>query len=309
MCSVLSVENIEEAGRTIAPAFANTPQFEDEALRAALGRRLIVKVETVNPVRSFKGRGADHFMRGLAPGSHVVCASAGNFGLALAWAARHHGITVTVHCAEHANAVKLARMRSLGARLEIGGQDFDEAKERALRQAGEDPGTVFVEDGDDSRITAGAGTIAPELAGLAPDTVLVPVGNGALVNGVGTWFKARSPHTRVVGVCAAGAPAMALSWRAGEAVSTPAVRTAADGVAVRVPVPGALATMLKVVDDMLLVDETAISRAQALAHEHLGLVLEPAGAVALAAVSGAGPGPEVGERPAVILTGGNQAPR
>ncbi|WP_405754078.1 pyridoxal-phosphate dependent enzyme [Streptomyces sp. NBC_01411] len=302
---MVSAEDIEEASRAIDSAFVNTPQFEDDALCAAVGRRLIVKVETLNPVRSFKGRGADHFMRGLAPGRHVVCASAGNFGLALAWAANRHGVTVTVHCAENANAVKLARMRSLGAQLEVGGRDFDEAKERALRHAGEDRAAVFVEDGDHPRITAGAGTIAPELAALAPDTVLVPVGNGALVNGVGTWFKARSPRTRVVGVCAAGAPAMALSWRAGEAVTTPTVRTAADGVAVRVPVPGALTTMLEVVDDMLLVDETAIGRAQALAHEHLGLVLEPAGAVALAAVPGFG----AGERPAVVLTGGNQAPR
>lgn len=300
---MVSLEGIEEASRTIDPLFRGTPQFQDDELSAALGCPLWVKVETVNPLRSFKGRGADYYMRSLTRGQHVQCASAGNFGMALAWAGRRHGIPVTVFCARDANKAKVTRIRRLGAQVVLVGEDFDEAKAHAQQEAGRNGGVTFVEDGDEPRIAEGAGTIALELAPVQPDSVLVPVGNGALINGIGTWTKARSPHTRVIGVCAAGAPAMALSWQARAAVTTPhRPRTCADGVAVRRPVPGAVRTMLDVVDDMLCVDESHITRAVDLARTHLSLTLEPAGALALAAVLQHGTS---ADRTAAVLTGAN----
>ncbi|MEU5088568.1 pyridoxal-phosphate dependent enzyme [Streptomyces sp. NPDC021356] len=298
---MVSLEHIEEAGHVIAPEFRDTPLFQDDELSAALGCPMLVKIETVNPLRSFKGRGADYYMSSLPPGHRVVCASAGNFGMALAWAGRRRGVPVTVFCARDANTVKVARIRRLGARVVLAGEDFDEAKSLARTHA-ERERLTFVEDGDEPRIAEGAGTIAVELMPAAPDLLLVPVGNGALINGIGTWTKAHAPHTRVVGVCAAGAPAMALSWKAGAVVATSRPRTAADGVAVRLPVPAAVRTMSEVVDDMLCVDEESIARAADLAREHLGLTLEPAGALALAASL---QHPVHADRPVAVLTGAN----
>src|SRR4029077_1973936 len=106
-------------------------------------------------------------------------------------------------------------------------------------------GSMYVEDGLIPAIAEGAATIAVELGRLEEplDAVFVPLGNGSLINGIGTWVKRFSPATRVIAVCAAGAPSMELSWRAGKPVSTDAVRTIADGISVRVPVPEALTQM------------------------------------------------------------------
>jgi threonine dehydratase len=145
---------------------------------------------------------------------------------------------------------------------------------------------MFVEDGREPAITAGAGTMAMELAGSAPaiDAMLVPLGNGALLAGIGCWFRSRSPGTRMVGVCAEGAPAMALSWRSHNVQSTAKVDTIADGIAVRVPVPEALQDLRHVVDDIVLVSDDAIKQALKLVEQHLGLIAEPAGVAGVAAL-------------------------
>ncbi|MGV9848287.1 threonine ammonia-lyase [Streptomyces sp. NPDC003442] len=302
----LSPDGIDEAARLIAPAFLHTPQFADPSLSRALGRDTVVKVETLNPIRSFKGRGADLFLRRQAAAArHVVCASAGNFGQAMAYAGRARGIPVTVFAAHDANPNKVARMRELGAEVLLSGADFDAAKDAARVYADTRPECVFVEDGDEPLIAEGAGTIAVELAPLGLDAIVVPVGNGALISGIGCWTKARSPRTRIIGVCAAGAPAMATSWRTGVPRTTGPVRTMADGIAVRVPVPAAVAWMREVVDEVLLVEEEDIRRALRLVRDTLGLILEPSGAVGIAAALRH----DLGVASlATILTGGNFSP-
>lgn len=112
----LSLTRIEEAARTIDPVFLNTPQYGDEQLNAALGRNVVVKVEIANPLRSFKGRGADFFMGQLDGRPTVVCSSTGNFGQAIAFAGRRRDMRVEVFVPENINPIKLARMRSFGAR-------------------------------------------------------------------------------------------------------------------------------------------------------------------------------------------------
>jgi threonine dehydratase len=252
-----------------------------------LGCRLALKVETLTPIRSFKGRGASWLVHRLGDSARagLVCASAGNFGQGVAYAARARAIPTTVFAAVNASPVKVAAMRAFGAEVRLEGVDFDAAK-AAARDFAAVSGRVFVEDGAHPAIAEGAGTIARELdrAGALTDTVLVPLGNGSLVNGIGTWIRARRPEVRVVAVAAAGAPAMELSWRAGRAIETPGVATIADGVAVRVPVPEALAVMRSTVDDILLVGEADIVAGMRLAFSSLGLVAEPAGAIGLAAL-------------------------
>lgn len=306
MMTPLRVPNIEEAARLIDPVFRHTPQFTDAALTRRVGADLAVKLETCNPIRSFKGRGADYCLQGMTPGQEVICASAGNFGQAVAYAGRARGIRVTVFCARHANPAKVAGIRELGAEVVQTGDDFDAAKDaaRACAEAPADNGRdrLFIEDGHQPRIAEGAGTIALELAPLEPDTLLVPVGNGALISGIGCWTKARSPRTRIVGVCAAGAPAMAESWRRGTPVVLDRARTIADGVAVRVPVPAAVEWMRAYADDVLLVDDTHIREALRVARDTLGLILEPSGALGIAAALHHRLD---ADRPATIVTGSN----
>lgn len=303
----LTPRRIEEAEARIDPVFKDTPQYLAEAASERLGFELLVKVETANPIRSFKGRGASLFVGEVGAGP-LVCASAGNFGQGLAYAARARGLSLTVFAAETANSFKLERMRSLGAEVRLAGADFDAAK-AAAREHAAAVGAAYVEDGREPAIAAGAGTIALELGRLPHplDAVLIPLGNGALINGMGCWLKAHAPATRVIGVAAAGAPAMALSFEERRVVETESVATIADGVAVRVPVPEALAEMRRTVDEVLLVEDAAILRAMRQAHIELGLVVEPAGAIGLAAA-------EVfrqrfhGQRVATVLCGGNLTP-
>jgi len=283
MSTPLSLENIEDAAHVIAPEFVRTPQYVDPALSGALGRDLVVKVETLNPLRSFKGRGAEYFVRGLDAGRHVVCASAGNFGQAIAYAARRRDMPVTVFSAHNANPVKVARMREFGAEVVLHGEDFDVAKSRAIEHATGRSDRIFVEDGREPAISEGAGTIGVELAPLDLGTLLVPVGNGGLINGVGRWLKVHSPSTRIVGVCAAGAPAMERSWRAGRVIVSESIATIADGIAGRVPVPVALEWMRDTVDDMVTVDDDQILAALRLVRDTAGLLLEPSAVVGVAA--------------------------
>src|SRR5262249_31007446 len=162
-----------------------------------------------------------------------VCASAGNFGQGLAHAAGRRGRRVTVFAAHTANPLKLEQMRRLGAEVVLAGDDFDAAKD-AARGYADRTGGRFVEDGAQPGIAEGAGSLAVELADWPEpiDAVYVPVGNGALITGMGRWLKAHAPGTEVVGVCASGAPAMFESWRAGSLHSTERAATIADGIAV-----------------------------------------------------------------------------
>jgi threonine dehydratase len=283
----LSLANIERAASQIDPIFLNSPQFECEPLSQALGASMRLKVETLNPLRSFKGRGADFFMQENAQRlaqRTLVCATAGNWGQAMAYVCRARQWPLVIYCATTANAFKVARMRAMGAEVRLHSDDFDRAKEEAKRFC-RDSGAYFVEDGREASIAEGAGTIARELLTGPPcDAVLLPLGNGSLLTGAGRWFKAHAPHVRVIGVCAEGADAMAASWQQGHSVQRDATHTIADGIAVRLPVPEALADMRGTVDDVLLVSEQAIERAMRLVFTEAGLIVEPAGVVGIAAV-------------------------
>jgi threonine dehydratase len=302
----ISVDRVAEAAGAIDPVFRDTPQYVSEPLSRRLGPTIVLKVETVNPIRSFKGRGADYLLYRLdSQPAGIVCASAGNFGQGMAYAARKRGMRLTVFAAVTANAMKVDRMRALGANVILEGQDFDEAKDGALRHATE-TGAFYVEDGLLGPIAEGAGTIASELGRMDDplDACIVPLGNGSLINGMGLWLKRFSPATKVIGVCPSGAPAMYESWRAGKAMSTSTIDTIADGIAVRVPVPEALEIMHAAVDDVMLVSDPEIVEAMQWLHRDEGLVVEPAGAAGIAAVAKL-KDELAGKRVAVPLTGGN----
>ena len=289
----------------IDPVFLHSPLVRGSSLDRVLDAELALKVETLNPIRSFKGRGTELLVARRPERRPLVCASAGNFGQGLARAGGRRGVPVTVFAAERANPLKVAAMRALGADVRLHGEDFDAAKNAARRHA-QSVNAVYVEDGALPEIAEGAGTIALEMteAGVLPDVMLVPLGNGALATGIGTWLRHASPATRVLAVVAEGAPCMRLSFERERAISTPTVATIADGIAVREPVPYALQCMFGVVDEVLTVSDAELLRAMRLAHEHLGLVVEPAGLAGLAALV-AHPSRWAGARVGVPLCGGN----
>ncbi len=308
MAHRLQLDHIEQAARVIDPVFLHSPQYRAESLEEILGCSLVVKIECLNPIRSFKGRGASFFVSTLPDRNLLVCASAGNFGQAMAYACRAKGIPLIVFASTNANSLKIERMRTLGAEVRLVGEDFDAAKLYARHFAAE-AGARFVEDSLEPATGEGAGTMAVELLRWPEpfDAVVVALGNGAMLAGVARWMKTHSPQTEIIGVCARGAPAMAESWRSGRIIEHPRIETIADGIGVRLPIPEAVADLASIVDDVLLVDDDALLAAMKLLHRHLGLVVEPSGAAGVAALH------EFQERfqhqlVATIVGGGNLTP-
>lgn len=283
----ISVANIERAAARIDPVFRDSPQFENESLSLALGASLLLKVETLNPLRSFKGRGADFFLHECGyrlAGKTLVCATAGNRGQAMAYVCRARAWPLVVYTASTVNPLKLNRMRAMGAEVRLHSDDFDTAKEEARRFC-ETSGAVMVEDGLEASIAEGAGTIARELLQRHQfDSLLLPLGNGSLLNGNARWIKTHAPATRVIGICAVGADAMAASWRERRLIERTTTDTIADGIAVRRPIPEALEDMEGLVDEVVLVSDASMLRAMRLVFETTGLLVEPAGVVGVAAL-------------------------
>jgi threonine dehydratase len=228
-----------------------------------------------------------------------VCATAGNFGQGLAYAARGRGAPVHVFADSDAPVAKLERMRALGALVEVSDHSGASAREYANARADR----ILVQDGLDPSIAEGAGTIAVELESADPiDTAVVQIGDGALISGVARWLKSLHPRPRVVGVCASGAPAMAESFAAGRPVSVEGAGTIAVALAITEPVPESVARITALVDEVVLVDDADLLAAMDLVAQTLGVLVEPAGAAGVAALSRYGA--EIpGERVAVLLTG------
>jgi threonine dehydratase len=226
----------------------------------------------------------------------------------MAYACDRRDIDLTVYASVNANPLKLERMRALGATVVLQGGDFDAAKIEAKRVARES-GVRMVEDGLEVETGEGAGTIGLELADWKEpfDAVLLPLGNGALVCGVGRYLKHVRPKIRVVAIQSAGAPAMLESWRQKRVVTFATISTIADGIGVRIPIPECVRDMEGVVDDGIFVKDASLIEAMRLAHEHLGLVLEPSGAAGLAAIL-ENRQRFLNQSVAVVLCGGNLTP-
>lgn len=241
-----------------------TTPLEPAQASLADGRPLWLKREDVHELGAFKWRAAlpvvSRFRDEGARG--VVTASTGNHGVATAWAARELGVEAVIFAPAGASRSKLAHLERLGADIRLGGADVDEAKESGKAFARE-RGLPFFEDGAEPLQYEAYGAIGDEILDQLdedPGAVLVPVGNGALLGGIGRALARRSPGTLRVGVAAKEAPVMALSWQARRPVETDRCATIADGLAVRVAVPYAVEALNDDADRMLLVSEREIAR-------------------------------------------------
>jgi threonine dehydratase len=272
--------------------------------RVIAGRRLFLKREDVHELGSFKWRGAlptleSYRAKGV---DSVITASTGNHGAATAWAAQRLGMRVVVFAAEGSSRTKVAAMERLGAEVRLAGADFDEAKAEAERFAAEE-GVLFV-DGLEREQYDGYSAIADEILEQAPETpsaVVVPVGNGALMGGIGIGICREAPQVERIGVVAKAAPCMALAWEAGEPIECESAATFADGLAVRVAIPLALEVLGEVVSRMVQVSERELARAVG-SYEANGIRAEGAAAAALAAVPHLD---DIGDPLVLVVTGRN----
>ena len=271
----------------IAQHIEFTPLKKEKSFSQSLNAEVFVKYEFLNPVRSFKIRGALNLAHALVNGknvSRVITVSTGNHGAAMAFACREYNLPLTVGVPVNCDQSKLELIRQFGGELEMIGRDLDETKE-LLQQRPHSPDTIFIEDGSCPEIVAGTSTIGAEIVQALPnvEVVVVPVGNGALIGGIGTALKGFNPSIQVIGVQSNLAPCMTLSFEAGHAVDTESCDTFATGMAVRVSIPEAVDLMLSVVDEMHTVAETNLKEAMGVFHRHTGYLPEGAGAAPLAA--------------------------
>jgi threonine dehydratase len=263
------------------------------------------KREDAHELGAFKWRGALPTIAAYREkgANAVVTASTGNHGAAVAWASKELGLRAMVYAPAGASLAKLALIDGLGAEVRIAGTDLDFAKDEGKQFAAE-ANLPFFEDGVEPTQYEGYGAIADEIVdGISepPSAVVVPVGNGALIGGIGRALQRRSPGTLVIGAVAKEAPVMALSWEAGQPVECSRMATFADGLAVRVAIPEAVALLDRVVDRMVQVSERAIALAMG-ACAQVGIRVEPAAAAGLAALSRI---PDVEGPVVAILTGRN----
>lgn len=304
----VTLEEIEAAARLVHRQMPATPQYAWPQLARRTGAEVWVKHENHGPTGAFKARGGVTFIDWLrrshpqAPG--IVTATRGNHGQSQARAAVAAGLRAVVYV-PHGNSVeKNAAMRAFGADLREFGQDFDEAREEAMRVAaaeGLHPVPPFHRE-----LVRGVSTYAWELFRAVPDiaTVYVPIGCGSGICGVIAARDALGLRTEVVGVVAEAAQTARLSVAAGRPVPTESARTFADGMAVRVPVPEALAIYGPGAARILAVSEAEIAAAARIYFEDIHAVAEGAGAAALAALIQERDR-MAGRRVAVILSGGN----
>ncbi len=306
----LGLAEIQAARALLSGVAITTPMEDSRWLSALVGGPVMLKCENLQRTGSFKIRGAYVRMANLSEEERsrgVVAASAGNHAQGVALAAQILGIRATVFMPDGAPIPKVNATRAYGAEVVFHGAFLDEALVRAIEYADE-TGAVLIHPFDHPDIVAGQGTCGLEILEQAPQaaTVLVPTGGGGLIAGVALAVKALRPDVRVVGVQAEGAAAYPGSLAAGTPVALESMSTMADGIAVARPGDVPFAAIEQHVDEIVTVSEEAISRALVLLLERAKLVVEPAGAVAVAAILDR---PHAYGTPAVaVLSGGNIDP-
>jgi threonine dehydratase len=307
--TAVSVADVEDAARRIAGQVRETPLLPAGELSRRVGARVLLKAENLQVTGSFKARGATNVVRRLpedALRAGVVAASAGNHAQAVAFAARDAGAQALLVMPEEAPLAKVAAVRQYGGQVRLHGATYDDAKAEARRIA-EEEGRTLVHAFDAPEVVAGQGTVGLELARDAPQVrlVVLPLGGGGLAAGVGLAIKGRLPDARVVGVQAEACAPYIDSLAAHRPIGARSANTICDGIAVKRPGDFTLPLVERYVDDVVTVSDDEVAQAMVLLLERSKLVVEGAGAVAVAALmQGRVEAPSSGEVCAV-LSGGN----
>ena len=303
-----TLEDLNAAAKVVYQSMPPTPQYSWPLLNARTGSEVWVKHENHTPVGAFKIRGGLVYINALRRDhpeiKGVIAATRGNFGQAVGFAARQHGLAATIVVPVGNSREKNRAMQALGVDLVEQGEDFQAACEASValeRERGFHRVASF-----GAIAVHGTGTFAMELFNGAPelDTVYVPIGLGSSICGMMAARDAMGLKTKIVGVVAKDAPAYAMSFRAGEPVSHSATTQLADGLACRTPVPESLELILLGAERVIEVTEEEIAGAMRAFFEDTHNVAEGAGAAALAGLMQERQRMQ-GKRTGVILTGGN----
>ncbi len=309
-----SLAEVESARASLEGVALMTPMETSSYLSELLGAPVHLKCENLQRTGSYKIRGAYHRISRLSDDEKargVVAASAGNHAQGVAFAARELGIAATIFMPLGVALPKLQATRSYGAEVVLRGHTVAEPL-KAAQEFAERTGAVYIPPFDHADVIAGQGTIGLEILDQVPDleTVVVPIGGGGLISGVASVLKRRAAEQgrsiRVIGVQAANAAPYPISLAAGEVTEITISPTIADGIAVGKPGHLNFAIIREAVDDVVTVDDDDIARAMLVLLERAKLVVEPAGAVGVAAlmtgkISASGP-------TVVLLSGGNIDP-
>ncbi len=304
----LTPSSVEAAARDLAHYLAPTPLQYSRAFTDKARCYVHIKVESIQPIRAFKVRGALTKVMRLHPeerSAGVVTASAGNHGQGVAYAAAAFKIPATVYVPETANQLKVEAIQRLGAQVVPAGRNYNDAYLEAMRHQ-EKGGATFVHAFDDPDVIAGQGSIAVELLHDLDDvdTVLVPIGGGGLISGISLYLKEKRPNIKVIGAEPVGADGMRRSLEAGRIVTLDRVNTIAAGLAASAPGKLTFGLAQRYVDEVLLVEDAEMLRAIRLLFEWEHLLGEPAGAAAIAALL-YHYSPSPNEKVVVVLSGAN----
>jgi threonine dehydratase len=304
---LVELRDIQEAAATIQDVVVHTPLLPSEPLSERAGVRVWLKPECLQRGGAFKLRGAYNYVARL-PGAKrsrgVIAPSSGNHAQAVALSAKLFSVPATVVMPTTVTPAKRGGAERLGARVELAGTTTKHRYDRAVEIAARD-GLTMVPPYDDATIIAGQGTVGLEIAEDLDSlgSVLVPVGGGGLSAGVATAIKLLHPKARVIGVEPEGAPKLARALVAGEPVTLEGTGSIADGLlAVRI---GSLnfAHHLAYIDEVVSVPDSAIIEAMRFLLDRAKLVVEPSGAITVAAIlSGA---VKLKNDSVAILSGGN----
>jgi threonine dehydratase len=310
MTELVGLADVEAARDLLAGVVRVTPLEPSRPLTAILGGPAWLKCENLQRAGSFKVRGAYTRIARLSTAERargVVAASAGNHAQGVALAAGLLGAGATVFMPVGAPLPKVAATKGYGAHVELVGATVDDSLV-AAQEFADRTGAVLIHPFNHPDVIAGQGTVALEIVEQCPQvrTIVTGVGGGGLISGIAVAAKALRPQVRVIGVQAAGAAAFPPSLRAGAPVRLPGYSTIADGIAVGCPGEVTFAHVSKLVDEIVMVSEEDISRALLILLERGKMVVEPAGAVGVAAVLA---GVVEAEPPAVaVISGGNIDP-
>ncbi|HET8630124.1 MAG TPA: threonine ammonia-lyase [Thermomicrobiales bacterium] len=304
----LPLAEVRAAAARLAGKVRRTPCESSRTFSRLCGGEVWFKYENLQRTGAYKLRGALNRVLTLPEEARrrgVIAASAGNHAQGVAVAAALAGVPATVVMPRTAPLAKVAATREYGARVVLHGDIFDDAQEEALRLVRAE-GLTYVHPFDDPAIMAGQGTVALEILDDLPNagTLVIPIGGGGLIAGMAATAKQLRPEIRVIGVQAKGANSTFLAYHDRYTGPLPAVNTIADGLATRAPGRLTLPLIRRYVDDVVEVDDTALTEAVVLLLERAKTIVEPAGAAALAALLSGAATPERWPT-CVLLSGGN----
>lgn len=310
-------EQIPAAAKRLADVTRPTPVHLSPRLSRATGSQIWLKREDLQPVRSYKLRGAYNLMAQLTQEERdagAVCASAGNHAQGVAYSAAALGMKATIVVPLTTPRQKRDRILDLGdghINLVYHGGTYDEASAEATRLSN-DEGLAPVPAFNDERTAAGQGTIIVEAIdqlGFVPDVVVLPIGGGGLAAGISAWLRTHHPEVRIIGVEPEGAPCMAAAISAGHPITLNKIDTFVDGAAVRRAGDYTFECVREANIELVRIPEGQICSEMLAMYQTDGIIAEPAGALAAAALPTGGVGPRVtipaGSRVLVLVSGGN----